>query len=209
MSAPPRSRIPQLSELDLVVETPRLRLRPIAETDVDALWPYVSDPAFPKHMSWTAHVDRAETTTFVHKSVEARAKGSHLTWVIEHHGNLRGLIGFHAITWESLAWRVDRAELGYWLAPELWRQGLMTEATHAAMGFGFETLGLHKITVGCIVENVASRRVIEKVGFRFLGCEEEHTWRDGRWWSHLRYELTSTEWSDVTTTMPISRPLRT
>ena len=52
------------------------------------------------------------------------------------------------------AWRVDRAELGYWLAPALWSQGLMTEAAHrGGDASAFETLGLHKITVGCFAEN--------------------------------------------------------
>jgi [ribosomal protein S5]-alanine N-acetyltransferase len=76
----------------------------------------------------------------------------------------------------------------------------------AVVRFGFETIGLHKITTRCLVENIGSRRVIEKVGFRFVGRAEDDSWRDGRWSTQLLYELTSPEWPDVHTTMRVSRP---
>ena len=44
LAAPPRARIPQLDQLDLVLVTERLRLRPFEDRDIDDLWPLVSDP---------------------------------------------------------------------------------------------------------------------------------------------------------------------
>ena len=61
------------------------------------------------------------------------------------------------------------------------------------------------VTVGCFAENDASRRVIEKLGFRYVGRAEDDVWRDGQWRSHLRYELTAPEWPDVHTTTRIDR----
>jgi len=209
MSAPPRPTIPTLADLPLVIETGRLRMRPIAESDVDALWPVVSDPQFPVHMSWEAHTDKSQTREFIAQVSEELRKGTGITWAIEHGGMAQGCIGLHGIKWQLRAWRVDRAELGYWLAPALWGKGLMTEAAHAVVRWGFESLGLHKVTVGCFAENAASRRVIEKVGFRYIGRLDDDVWRAGRWWSHLRFELTEPEWPDVHTTMRVSRPRRT
>ena len=117
----------------------------------------------------------------------------------ERDGHAVGCIGLAAITWGMHAWRVDRAELGYWLAKAEWNRGLMSEAARAIVRFAFETLGLHKIGVGCFVENEASRRVIERVGFRYVGRLEDDVWRDGRWWSHLRFELTEQKWRDLQT----------
>lgn len=71
---------------------------------------------------------------------------------------------------------------------------------------GFETLGLHKVNVRCIAENLGSRRVIEKLGFRRIGELEDDVWRDGRWWNVLTYELTQPEWTDMSTTMRVNRP---
>jgi ribosomal-protein-alanine N-acetyltransferase len=200
MSIAPRSPIPKLADLDVHLTTARCKLRPLRDDDVDDLWPTVSDPAFSKWMSWSAHVDRDETLEFIRAQRRGFANGTDLVWAIEHEGRAAGCIGFGGIRWEMRAWRVDRAELGYWLTPALTKQGLMTEAALAVLGFGFDTLGLHKITVGCIAENVASRRVIEKCGFRHVGRAEDDVWRDGQWWAHLRYEMTAPEFADTTST---------
>jgi RimJ/RimL family protein N-acetyltransferase len=71
-----RESIIKLSDLDLRIETARLVLRPLRESDVDDLWPYVSDPGFPKMMSWAAHVDKEDTRSFVRAVTEATAKQS-------------------------------------------------------------------------------------------------------------------------------------
>lgn len=66
------------------------------------------------------------------------------------------------------------------------------------MRFGFDYVGLHKVTVNCLAANDASRRVIEKLGFRFVGQREEDVWRDGQWHARMFYELTVLEWNDKT-----------
>jgi RimJ/RimL family protein N-acetyltransferase len=132
---------------------------------------------------------REQTIDFVRRQTAELEKGASITFALEHEGRASGLIGLDGIQWQLLAWRVDRAELGYWLARRLGGQGLMTEAAQAVVRFGFETLGLHKVTVGCFAENAGSRRVIEKCGFRFVGRHEHDAFRQGRWWDTLRYEL--------------------
>jgi ribosomal-protein-alanine N-acetyltransferase len=204
--APPRPVVPRLDELDLVLDTPRLRLRPFEDADVDDLWPHVSDPALPRMMSWAAHTDPSETADFIRHVREGLANSTDAAWAIEVDGRAAGCISLDDVRFAMRAWRVDRAELGYWIAPALWGKGLMTEAARAVVRCGFETIGLHKITVGCIVENIGSRRVIEKLGFRPVGRLEDDVWRAGRWWSILRYELTAPEWNDVSTTTRLSRP---
>ena len=206
MSSPPPRPIPRLSELPLVLETQRLVLRPLVADDARALHAYASDPEVARWMSWAAHADLAETEAFVESQVAALEAGTDLTWAIVHDGSARGCIGLGAIRWVFRAWRVDRAELGYWLGRPLWGQGLVSEAAFAAAQFAFETLGLHKLTIGCIEGNEPSRHIIEKLGFRFLARFEEDFWRDGRWWAHLRYEMNVGEWSDVARTMQFSRP---
>ena len=62
------------------------------------------------------------------------------------------------------------------------------------------------VTIGCFEENVGSKRVIERVGFRYLCRFEDDVWRDGRWHAHLRFELTASEWADSTRTLRFSRP---
>lgn len=194
-SPPPRADVPDLLQLPLVVDTPRLRLRPMELRDAEELWPFVSDPAVSRFLAWAPHRSIGETRAFIAEAAAALGAGSDVIWVIEHEARARGAIGLHGIQWAHRDWRVDRAELGYWIAPPLWGRGLMTEAARAAVRWGFETLGLHKITVGHVAENAASKRIIEKIGFRYLACFEEDAWKDGRWLRHERYELTAAEWA--------------
>jgi|MudIll2142460700_1097286.scaffolds.fasta_scaffold582228_2 ribosomal-protein-alanine N-acetyltransferase len=205
-SPPPRSSIPNISQLPLVIETAHLKLRPWSTDDVEDIWPIVSDPEFPKLMSWEAHKDKSETRAWLDAASRVVASNEEVKWAIEHEGKAIGSIGFHEITWKVRAFRLDRAELGYWLSPAHQRKGFMTEAVQAIVRFGFETIGLHKIMITCMAENIASRRVIEKASFRWVGRSEDDVWRDGKWHAHLIYELTAPEWPDVHTTMRVQRP---
>ncbi|HEX8106974.1 MAG TPA: GNAT family N-acetyltransferase [Kofleriaceae bacterium] len=205
-SPPPRSPIPRLDELDLVIATARLRLRPLEDRDVDDLWPLVSDPELPRRMTWAAHTDRSQTLAFLQSTRDRLARGTGVNWAIEVDGRASGSVALGDIRFAVAALRIDDAELGYWIAPALRGAGLVTEAAQAVVRFGFEAIGLHKIHVRCVDDNVASRRVIEKLGFRMVGRLEDDVWRDGRWWSMLLYELTAPEWGDVSTTMRVKRP---
>jgi len=205
MSAPPRSHIPKISELPLELATERLTLRPYTLDDVEMLWPHVSDPRLPKQMSWNAHGSKDETRAFLETCIKGIADNTGIVWAIEHAGDFVGAIGLHGIKYQFAAWRLDRAELGYWVGIPFHRNGYMTEAAAEVVRFGFDTLGLHKITVGCLEGNVGSRKIIERLGFRFIGQHEDDVWRDEAWHAHLRYELLASSYSDITTTMPVRR----
>lgn len=205
MSAPPRTTIPTLSELPLELATKRLTLRPFTLDDVNGLWPHVSDPRLPPLMSWNAHASKDETRAFVATCIEGVANNTGVVWAIEHERDFVGAIGLAGIKFQMAAWRIDRAELGYWIGIPFQRSGYMTEAAAEVVRFGFETLGLHKITVGCLEENAGSRKIIERLGFRFIGRHEDDVWRDDAWHTHLRYEMLASSYSDITTTMPVRR----
>ena len=206
LSAPPRATIPKLAELPLVIEGPRIKLRPQRDSDAEALFPYVSDPELPQYVTWSAHQNIEETREWLKGAAEMVAKGTDMVWTIEHEGAAVGCVGLHGIKWGVRAVRFDRAELGYWIARPFWRKGLMTEAALAATRWAFESLGLHKVNVMCFEDNIASKRVIEKVGFRYIGRAEEDIWRNDRWFAHLKFELTSSEWADSTRTLRFNRP---
>ena len=58
-------------------------------------------------------------------------------------------------------------ELGYWLGKPFWGQGIMPEAAREIIRHGFEDIGMTKIWVGYYEGNTKSKRVQEKVGFRY------------------------------------------
>jgi [ribosomal protein S5]-alanine N-acetyltransferase len=193
-SPPPRTPFP---EVDPKVElfTEDLHLRPMVESDAEEIFPWVSDPAFPRFMSWSAHRTLDETRELLGIAVARQAVRHALTFAVTRQGRIVGCVGLLDITFAVRAQRVDRAELGYWTAPPAQGQKVAQRASRAVMKWAFEELGLHRITVGVIAENEPSRKVIEALGFRFLARIPEDCYRENRWWDVLRYELLRVEWN--------------
>jgi ribosomal-protein-alanine N-acetyltransferase len=84
----------------------------------------------------------------------------------------------------------QHVNLGYWMGEEYAGQGLMTEAVGVVIPFAFETLGLHRIHAAFLPGNVASRRVLEKNGFKEEGYAENYLQIDGKWCDHVLFGLT-------------------
>jgi [ribosomal protein S5]-alanine N-acetyltransferase len=80
--------------------------------------------------------------------------------------------------------------LGYWMGREHAGKGLMTEAVGVIIPFVFDTLGLHRIHAAFLPDNVASRRVLEKNGFKEEGFAEKYLQIDGKWCDHVLFGLT-------------------
>lgn len=80
--------------------------------------------------------------------------------------------------------------LGYWMGRPYAGQGLMTEAVGLVVPFCFDTLGLHRIHAAFLPDNMASRRVLEKNGFREEGFAEHYLQIDGKWADHVLFGLT-------------------
>lgn len=91
-------------------------------------------------------------------------------WGCELKGDGR-LIGFCGLKYLD---DLDEVDLGYRFLPEFWGRGLATEACRASVRFGFEVLELERIIALIIPENVASIRVVEKVGMRPDGTLTYH-----------------------------------
>jgi len=74
------------------------------------------------------------------------------------------------IGWNGLQFLPETGEIevGYLLSKPFWGQGLAPEGAYAALVFGFETLNLERIIGLVHPDNVASRRVLEKIGMSFI-----------------------------------------
>jgi RimJ/RimL family protein N-acetyltransferase len=74
-----------------------------------------------------------------------------------------------------------RGEVGYWVGLQHWGNGYCTEALHLLMSFAEEHFALTRLTGRCVASNVASARVMEKVGFSLEGRLIKHVLREGRY----------------------------
>jgi ribosomal-protein-alanine N-acetyltransferase len=77
--------------------------------------------------------------------------------------------------------------LGYWIGKRHHRQGFMREAIEAVVHYAFTSLDLSRIEAACLPENVASRGVLERSGFKYEGVAQSYLQINGRWRNHVLY----------------------
>jgi len=156
------------------IETGRLSLHPIRRSDLDALVALWSDPSvmqfLPGNRPRTVEAAQAELA-FMLDHWKAHGIGA---WAIFLRGQDE-MIGYcylqylhpepGGVTPESLP-NPNMLELAYALARKAWGRGLATEAAEAVVNYGFKEKGLEQVVAGIHCDNEASRRVLEKVGFR-------------------------------------------
>jgi len=86
-------------------------------------------------------------------------------------------------------------EVGYALRKDHWGQGLACEAAGVIVDFAFTTLGLHRVVAATGPENVASRAVLDRLGFRHEGRMRDHVFTNGAWRDSLLYAVLDHEWA--------------
>ena len=118
---------------------------------------------------------------------EAR-EGRTMPFVITFGGDLVGQLTVGGISWGSLR----SAHIGYWVDRRVAGRGIMPTAVAMATDHCF-AIGLHRIEINIRPENMASRRVVEKLGFRPEGLRPRYLHIDGDWRDHLSFALTVDE----------------
>ncbi|HEY5137302.1 MAG TPA: GNAT family protein [Candidatus Nanopelagicales bacterium] len=137
------------------------------------------EPVLDSPPTYSAMVRRLRT--------EAR-EGRSMPFVVTFGGDLVGQLTVGGISWGSLR----SAHIGYWVDQRVAGRGIMPTAVAMATDHCFAT-GLHRIEINIRPENVASRRVVEKLGFRPEGLRPRYLHIDGDWRDHLSFALTVDE----------------
>ncbi len=176
------------------LHTPRLRLRRLRMEDAHDIYAYASDPQVTPYLIWETHRSLDDTYDFLARALHNYGDGGLPVWAIEHLADRKviGTCGF-----AELALRHARGEIGYVIARAYWRQGIMTEAVRAVLGYCFSVLHLNRVEARCDVDNTASWRVMEKVGMKFEGVLRQNiilhgSPRDARMYAILREDWTAT-----------------
>ncbi len=81
----------------------------------------------------------------------------------------------------------QNCSVGYWIGQPFARQGFMTEALQAAIGYAFQNLTLHRIEAACLPTNQASVRLLNKCGFAHEGLARKYLKINGVWQDHLLF----------------------
>jgi RimJ/RimL family protein N-acetyltransferase len=103
------------------------------------------------------------------------------------------LVGDAVLFWRSTEHR--GGEIGYALDPGFTGLGYATEAARAVLGLGFEQYGMHRIVARLDARNLASARVLERLGMRREAHFVQNEWFKGEWSDELVYAILADEWN--------------
>lgn len=173
------------------LQTPRLILRKVTLRDAQDMFAYSRDPQVSRHVLWSTHEDISQTKDYIRYIISQYHKDNPTSWCMQDKqtGKAIGTIGF-------MWWNHDNrsAEVGYSMSREFWGKGLMTEALHAVIEFGFMEMHLHRIEAQHEVDNPASGRVMLKNGMRKEGLLRGRLYNKGRFVDVELYAILLEDW---------------
>ena len=152
---------------DPILETPRLRFFPFTEDDFDRLLALHSDPEVQRYIGGMFGADGVRLR-LDHYLRDQAALGFSKWRAHLHDGTFVGRAGV------STDPEGGGVELGYTFARAAWGQGLASEAAQAIVGWMWANTDVPEIGAFAAVENLASRRVLEKIGMRYIGDADRH-----------------------------------
>lgn len=174
--------------------TPRLVLRPFRRRDVGPIHAAVKSslPELAEYLPWAVGYRRGVTQQFVKDSMGAWASGRAFDFAIRLLDDDERHIGNVSIWFTSQANMVG--EVGYWIRSDQTGRGIGTEATARALQIAFEELTMHRVVTRIAVGNIASERIVQKLGFLKEGTLRDEVKVGTRWLDHTVWGLLDREW---------------
>lgn len=159
------------------LETPRTIVRSWQQADIPAYARIVADPEVMRFIADGSVHTYAQAEIFVRTMMRAEQERGWILWAIEAKasGMMIGFCGFGLLD--------GKTDFGYRFAREAWGRGIATEVAQAVLNHGVQAYGLSNFTAMAFVENAASIRILEKLGFVF----ERSSRKYGKQVAHYRY----------------------
>lgn len=164
------------------METERLILRNWSYDDAPDLFEYASNPKVGPMAGWKPHETLEDSLEIIKMFIESRQ----FAIVLKQTNKVIGSIGW-------LKNKDGSCDLGYALSQEYWGRGLIPEASLAVMKYMFETLKIDAITIGHFDFNLQSKRVVEKLGFKYVNENDYVRKYDDKIIRKINYRITKEE----------------
>ncbi|WP_395473374.1 GNAT family N-acetyltransferase [Spiroplasma endosymbiont of Nomada rufipes] len=173
-----------MNDIDLlpaipVLESQRLKLRPITLNDAQALFNYAKNENITKYVPWKAHKSINDSIGFINSLLQEYKQLSSLMWAVQlkddETNTMIGTCGFIRYFTHTKC-----LEIGYAFNPKEWGKGYAKEALLTAIKYGFENTNSIRIEGSCVKENIASAKTMESVGMKFEGISRSNFIKDGK-----------------------------
>ncbi len=152
------------------IETERLILRDWQLSDSKDLYEYAKSDLVGPNAGWPTHENEAFSKKIIRSFIE---EGCVYAIELKGENKVIGGIGIHERQPDKNLLHLNQREIGYVLNPKYWGQGIAPEAVNVLIEYGFKELNLDIIWCGHYKENINSKRVIEKCGFKYCFTKEE------------------------------------
>jgi [ribosomal protein S5]-alanine N-acetyltransferase len=173
-----------------ILLTSRIILRELDDNDLGSFIDIFSRDEVTRYYGREVIKSPDEANDLLQKMKSSFIEKRGIRWGIESRETkqLIGTIGYHL--WSPMH---RRAEIGYDLHPDYWNKGYATEAINAALTYGFEEMDLNRISAIVYIENQASNRLLEKIGFQKEGIKREYMLQGNQFHDTFCYSLLKSE----------------
>lgn len=173
------------------IETARLRLRNIEQNDAQSIFHYFSQQEVTKFYGMDSFKTIEEAENLIHSFQLGFQSKKMIRWgiALKETDELIGTCGFH-----SISVKYKRAEVGYEVSDKQWGKGFAQEALKAIFTFGFQDMEFIRIGAVVMIENVPSRKVLEKLGFKEEGTLRNYIIQNGLAYDVIMHSLLKEEW---------------
>lgn len=177
-----------------VIKTKRLILREICEKDIDDMFEYAKLSYVGPDAGWEPHSNRSHTREVIKMFNKKKLYGQLGVYavILQETNKMIGTCELHTYV------AGFKAELGYTINPQYWGNGYAVEASKALLKWGFECLYLKRVECLFFERNKQSKRVCEKLGFKFEGIRRKgYQLYDGGIFDIESYALTDDDYRRI------------
>ncbi|MDQ0271292.1 ribosomal-protein-serine acetyltransferase [Cytobacillus purgationiresistens] len=171
-----------------------ISLRTIEQKDAEIIFQII-DESRTYLRDWLGWVDGtktlADSEAFVEGCLGREKDEKSLTAVIVSQEKVVGIAGFNEINHSN-----KTAYIGYWLGESYQGNGIMTKVARALTDYAFQQLDLNKVEIRVAVENMKSRSIPEKLGFKEEGCIRQAEWLYDHYVDLIVYGMLASEWRE-------------
>ena len=168
----------------MLIETKRLILRPIYESDALDIYEYAKNENVGKYAGFKPHESVDETKSVINDVL----KVDNLAIVYKENNKVIGTLGLHE--------KLDKIfELGYSLSEPYWHKGLMSEAVKAYIDYAFKNMNAYEIDAGVFLNNPRSEKLLLNLGFKYIGIhKKDYLNYDNKYLDCKRFRLLKDEY---------------
>ena len=161
-------------------------LRLLEEADADELYAVVdaNREFLARWMPWAASTTLEGTLEFIRASRRQLADNQGFQVAIVDDGRIVGVLGFHRVDWDNRS-----TSIGYWIAEPSQRRGTVTQAVRALIEHAFRTWTLNRVEIRAGVDNVRSRAIPGRLGFKEEGVLRQAERIGDRYVDHVVYGM--------------------